>query len=115
MPFERTVTDPVKVQRLYNTLQALPDMPRGTMSCPIDFGVLYQLTFYGPATQPVRVDVQPGGCEGVNFVGTSGPLKWLARTPQFWAQFADTLGVPASAIYPVVPPSIAPPVPTAAS
>lgn len=102
-PFERTASDAIKVQRLYNALMALPAFPSGTFSCPVDFGVVYHLTFFHQSAIALRADVKPDGCQGVSFNGANRGTKWVATSPQFWVLFADTLDVPESAVYPVIP------------
>ena len=44
-PAKVTVTDPAKVQAVARALLALPVMPNGTFSVPIDLGVTYRLLF----------------------------------------------------------------------
>lgn len=111
-PFQRTATDAAKVQRLYNALLALPAFPPGTFSCPADFGVAYHLTFFNQSVIALQATVKPDGCEGVSFNGTTQWTKWVATSPQFWTLFADTLGVPESVVYPVVPQPAGPSAPT---
>lgn len=110
-PFERTATDAAKVQRLYNALLALPAFPSGIIHCPADFGVVYHLTFFNQSVIVVQATVKPDGCRGVTL--SNGQPRWV-RDDQFWAVFADTLGVPESVVYPVVPQPTGPSAPTAA-
>ncbi len=111
-PFERTATDAAKVQRLYNALLALPTPPpSGTIYCPADFGVAYHLTFFRMGTTVLRATVEGSGCRYVAL--SNGERRW-AYSDTFWAVFADTLGVPESVVYPVVPQPTGPSAPTAA-
>lgn len=112
-PFERTVNNPAKVQRLLNALAALPAYPSGIMHCPADFGVVYHLAFQGQAFLYGQASIQAGGCQGMSFNGTSRWTHWVAISPRFWSLFADTLGVPESAVYLVVPQPTGPSAPTA--
>lgn len=104
-PFEQTVTGQAKVTRLFNALQALPAYPSGTVSCPADFGVVYQLQFQGEESYGYIVSVQAGGCQGVSFDGTSLWTRTTANRPQFWTLFAETLGVPEIELFPTPQPS----------
>ena len=108
-PFERTATDPAKVQRLYNALLALPTPPPGIF-CPIDFGVAYHLTFFNRGVTILQATVKPDGCRSVSL--SNGKSRW-AYSDTFWTLFADTLGVPESVVYPVVPQPTGPSAPTA--
>jgi hypothetical protein len=97
--FDKTVTDAPKIQRLYQAIQDLPAIPAPPLSCPpdIDQNNEYMLTF----NTGELVAIQSSGCQWVRFNYDHGYTKWVLTTPQFWPQFADTLGVPESAIYPV--------------
>jgi hypothetical protein len=110
-PFERTATDAAKVQRLYNALLALPTPPPGPLSCPVDFGVAYHVTFFNQSVIVLQATVKPDGCRSVSL--SNGESRW-AMDDQFWAVFADTIGAPESVIYPVVPQPTGPSAPTAA-
>jgi hypothetical protein len=97
-PFERTVTDPTKVQALYTALYALPPFPKGTYSCPMDIGLAYQLTFMRGQTVVSSATVKPDGCEGVTL--PHGDIRWAVNQDHFWTTFAATLGIPRSDVYP---------------
>jgi hypothetical protein len=112
-PFEVTVGYPPKIRQFYAAIQALPAFPSGTINCPADSGVVYQLTFSGPGMDTAHVNIQATGCQGVSFDGAHGWTKWVATAPGFWQQFADTLGVPEAMVYPVSPQSGGPSAPTA--
>ena len=103
-PFEQTVTDQAKMQRLYSALHALPAYPSGIITCPADFGVFYHLTFYG-VFRFAQANIQAGGCQGVSFDGTSHWTHTTANSPQFWTLFAETLGVPEIELFPTPQPS----------
>ncbi len=111
-PFEETVANQAKAVRLYSALLALPAYPSGTVKCPADFGVVYQLLFQGMASIQQHMSVQAGGCRGVSFNGTSHWTHSAATSPQFWPLFAETLGVPESVVYPVVAQPTGPSAPT---
>jgi hypothetical protein len=97
--FDMTVTDAPKIQRLYQAIQDLPAIPAPPLACPpdVDQNNEYLLTFNTGET----ITIQSSGCQWVRIDGGHGWMKWVLTTPQFWPQFADTLGVPESAVYPV--------------
>ena len=101
-PFDKTVTDAATIQHLYQAIQALPAFPASPFSCPPDTtgNEAYALTFSGTSVETVSVNIQIGGCQGVLFNGAHGWTQWVAQTPGFWQQFAETLGVPVSTILP---------------
>lgn len=109
-PFERTATDAAKVQHLYNALLALPTPPPGPLFCPVDFGVAYHVTFFNQSVIVLQATVKPDGCRSVSL--SNGKSRW-AYSDTFWTLFADTLGVPESVVYPVVPQPTGPSAPTA--
>lgn len=96
-PLERTVTDAVKARQLYAALRALPPFPKETMSCPMDIGVSYDLTFYQGQTQVSWATVQPTGCEAVTL--PNGDVRWAVNQDQFWATLAEALGVSKSDLF----------------
>jgi hypothetical protein len=66
-------------------------------------GVVYHLTFFHQSAVALRADVKPDGCHGASFNGATLWTTWVATSPQFWALLAETLDVPPSAVYPVIP------------
>jgi hypothetical protein len=97
-PFERTVQDATKVQRLYNTLLALPTAPRpGSIYCPIDLGIYYALTFGRRGITVLYAAVEEGGCRYVSL--STGGLR-RAYSDTFWKVLADTVSVPESELFP---------------
>lgn len=99
-PFERTVVDARQAAKVYAALQALPSFPKGTMSCPVDFGIQYRLTFFHDRSNVSWARVDSGGCEGVQLA--NGSVRWAATSETFWQTLADAVGVPVSALF-VVP------------
>lgn len=99
-PFERTVVDARQAAKVYAALQALPPFPKGTMYCPIDFGIRYQLTFFHDQSNVSWARVESGGCEGVQLA--DGSVRWAATSMAFWQTLADAVGVPVSTLF-VVP------------
>lgn len=89
-PAKITVRDPAKARSVALAVCALPAMPRAYMSCPVDFGIIYRLTFTaeGKNLPPVRAD--PGGCSEVRGIGQT---RWAARAPGFWRNLGAAMGI----------------------
>ena len=96
-PFDHTVNDAAKVQRLYQALLALPPW-RAVGGCPIDLGTQFDLTFFAGARPALRSAVKPDGCGSVliDIRDTRDPRQ--SWDPAFWKTFAATFGVPVSAV-----------------
>jgi hypothetical protein len=82
------------VRQLYTAIQALPPIGTGA-SCPVDYGLRYDLAFSyqtGPAT---HMKVNPFGCQDVLLPGKG------YRQPDnaFWTLFAQVLGVPKASLF----------------
>jgi hypothetical protein len=96
-----TVRDQAKARALARAVCGLPAMPHGILSCPIDVGGGYQLVFTASGRALHPVTVQASGCEPVAGAGTARggtvPTRWVARTPGFWATFAQLTGIRAPA------------------
>jgi hypothetical protein len=78
----------------------MPGFP--SQSCPADFGVIYDLTFFlfGDAgALPVKVDAS--GCLPVSISGESCERR---ANEAYFSRLAQDLGIPESQIYPYVPP-----------
>lgn len=99
-PFERTVVDARQAAKVYAALQSLPPFPKGTMYCPIDFGIRYHLTFFHDQSNVSWATVESGGCQGVQLA--DGSVRWAATSKAFWQTLADAVGVPVSTLF-VVP------------
>ena len=98
-PFDRTSTSAERAQNLYNALLALPAMPAGIMSCPIDWGNVYHVRFYDESSQLAATAlVKPDGCEAVTL--PDGSHRWAATDRSFWSTFAAAMNVPTSALFP---------------
>jgi hypothetical protein len=92
-PAHLTITSAPRAQAVAKALCALPPFPYSTprISCPIDWGVTYLLSFTSAASRFPVVTVDPGGCQTVEGAGpTSGapagypPTRWVTRPPAFW-------------------------------
>ena len=75
-------------------------------ACPADFGVRYQLTFQRGTDIVLRAVASPDGCAGIALERV-GPFFHddgrMIASESFWTLFAETLGVPESEVYPVLP------------
>ena len=88
LPRGITITDAPRVRALAAALCALPPMSPG-LSCPADFGGVFQLVFAagGRDFHPVRV--QLSGCRDVTGIGP--PRSW-SRSPQLGQLLTRTVG-----------------------
>jgi hypothetical protein len=88
---------------IYEATLALPELPPGGYNCPADFGVTYNLTFFGGDTQLVAGIVRPSGCEIVTLANQNASAS-LSPDDGYWATLASDLGITESEIYPYLPP-----------
>ena len=87
----RTVLSNVpSVQDVAKVVCALPRIPIGVMSCVIDLGIYYRLSFTaGTQTFPTVV-VSATGCQTVRGIG---PTRWAAGSPNFWRRLGKAMGL----------------------
>lgn len=90
----RTITDPTSVRRLYMAIQALPPIGTGA-SCPIDYGLRYDLAFSYRSGPAVQMEVDPFGCQDVRLPGED----YRQPDDAFWTLFAQMLGVPKASLF----------------
>lgn len=82
------------MRQLYTAIQALPPIGTGA-SCPVDYGLRYDLAFSyqtGPAT---HMEVNPFGCQDVLLPGND----YRQPDDAFWTLFAQVLGVPKASLF----------------
>ena len=89
-PATVVVTDRAAVQAVARALCALPQMPSGTMFCPIDFGIIYHLVFTAGGRSFSVVSIDVGGCETVRGLGAT---RWLMKSPGFWHMLGMAMGL----------------------
>ena len=91
VPFEISVTDPTRVQQLYQAMQALPKFPANTViHCPLDDGIKYRLDFFQSSTLLSQAILDASGCRALHLTTTD-----IRRTNDaFWSLLAKVLGVP---------------------
>ncbi len=108
-PVQITVTDATKAQDAYQATLALLVAQRtpapGSHSCPVDWGVTYQLTFSLASGGTLTVTADPNGCQSVSIPGTCV----RSADSAYWSQLAQDLGIPESEIYPYSPNIVQPP------
>jgi len=82
------------IQAAARALCALPTPPKGTTSCPMDFGVVYTFNFAatggvgGDVANPVALEAS--GCEIVTGLGSP---RWAETSPTFWGVLGNALGL----------------------
>jgi hypothetical protein len=62
---EWTFRDPTKVREVLAQVRGLPSFPTGTLFCPMQLPVSYQLVFSRGSTRILTAVVSPTGCETV--------------------------------------------------
>ena len=88
-PARVVVNDPLEVRRVAAALFALPTLPPGVYSGPIDLGITYHLTFFAGARLALKVTVDATGMETVVGVGAA------RRADQsFWTTLAVVMRLP---------------------
>jgi hypothetical protein len=97
-----TVTDPARIESVYDALAALENFPDGTISCPLDIGVTYYLHFTkSDGTIVAEADVNPTGCEGVDLKGSLHGTRWtIDADDTFYPTLANALSIDEAQIYP---------------
>jgi hypothetical protein len=94
-PADATLTDRGQVQTLLGAACALPLLPTAPpMSCPVDIGIDYHMTFTGPRAK-ATADANATGCQEVSGLGAD---RWSATTPAFWTALAHAFGVSPGAL-----------------
>jgi hypothetical protein len=89
-PAEVTVADATQVRAAARALCSLPNMPTGTISCPADLGIVYDLAFSASGRAFPTVEVDATGCQGVRGLGSE---RWVARSPGFWPTLGGAMGL----------------------
>ncbi len=94
VPAKVVVAKSSRVQAAARALCALPPLPKGVLSCPMDLGVEYTFHFTvvgatgNETADPVVLDAS--GCETVKGLGTT---RWVATSPSFWPVLGNALGI----------------------
>ena len=89
-PADVTVTDALRVRAAARALCSLPRMPSGVLFCPADFGIVYHLAFTAGERALAPVGVNATGCQWVHGLGR---VRWVARSPRFWATLGGAMGL----------------------
>lgn len=88
-PAAVTVTDVARVRMVARALLTLPAMPKG-IHCPIDLGIVYQLTFFRGGQALPAISIRATGCQQVSGLGI---MRWVARSPGFWRTLGLAMGL----------------------
>ena len=99
LPFPtHTITDPRAVQRLNDSVQALPRLSfPPVINCPVDLGLEFHLIFSQGNAIMQKVIIYPEGCRHV-MIGESD-LRVL--TDPFFHLFVQTIGITESELVPM--------------
>src|SRR5260221_10769494 len=90
-PFTLTSTDAHDALLLFIHMTELPAL-QTPVSCPVDSGLSYRLTFAGAYGRVQRVTVRASGCREV----VLGPTDRRATNAAFWSELAHVAGVQVS-------------------
>ncbi len=90
-PAMTVVTEVAPVRDVAKVVCALARIPVGVMSCPIDLGIYYRLSFTAANETFPTVVVSATGCETVRGVG---PARWVAGSTNFWRRLGRDMGLP---------------------
>jgi hypothetical protein len=90
------VSDQAAVQLAARAVCALPVMPRKPISCPVDLGITYRLSFteqlppVNQAQSANGVVVAATGCQALSGLEWT---RWAARSPKFWPELGKAMGL----------------------
>lgn len=100
--FDATVKDPAKIMQLYAAITALKPYPLGAVPfCPIDQGVLYQLTFTRADGTTFAGFAKPDGCRWAGFAYDTTATVTVGQITGFvgfWSIFGAVFGVAESTV-----------------
>jgi hypothetical protein len=91
-----TVSDLTAVQDAAKAVCALPVMPRKPMSCPVDLGITYRLSFSGqlpPVNQAQSYGGLVASATGCEVLTGLAWTRWAARSPKFWPELGKAMGL----------------------
>lgn len=89
-PAEVTVVSSTQARMVANAVCALRRMPSVIMSCPVDMGIVYDLSFSTGSVDFGAVSVGASGCEVVR--GLVG-VRWVIQSPIFWRTLGVAMGL----------------------
>ena len=93
-PAVTVVREAASVQDVAKVVCALPRIPMGVMSCVVDLGIYYRLSFTAADREFPTVVVDATGCQTVLGIG---PTRWVAGSPNFWRRLGKAMGLAAPA------------------
>lgn len=94
-----TISNRGRAVGLARVICALPEMPRGVLSCPIDIGGGYDLVFHISDLRMPTVTIRASGCEMVQGASQGRP-RWIPASPGFWPAFSRLTGIKDPAHHP---------------
>lgn len=90
-----TVTNAETVSKLYSELKSLKTFPKGTMFCPMDWGVNYLLKFKVADRVLLTANADPSGCQEIRL--SNGKRLWGvgtdANAEAFWNTLSSSIGL----------------------
>ncbi len=90
-PADVTISNQIHVQNVAQALCALPmDRSHASISCPADFGIVYELTFFNKEETFPVVSFDPSGCQ---FVHGLVKAQWIMQSPGFWRTLGTAMGI----------------------
>ena len=89
-PADVVVASSSQARMVADAVCALPRMPSGTFSCPLDLGIVYHLSFWAGGVEFGAVSVGATGCQVVRGLGVQ---RWVARSPDFWRTLGVAMGL----------------------
>lgn len=98
-PLDQTITDAATVVRLWADIEGLPTFPAGTISCPIDFGTSYTLTFNDPGQPALMAVISALGCRPVKL--SDGRVLWALDSPSLYSDLGSALELSPDELIPV--------------
>lgn len=87
-PARVTVTDPARVRAAATAACRLPELPRGTLNCPADFGISYRLAFAAPGRPYPALTAAATGCAKVTGLGLT-----RSAVPSFWVTLGKAMNL----------------------
>lgn len=94
---DKTITDRKTARRLAADLLALPVMPSGNYSCPMDYGTTYTLDFTAAKSWSSTIETE--GCRLVDY--SDGSKRWALTMPAIYSDLPSALGLRSSDFAPL--------------
>jgi hypothetical protein len=95
---DQTIADRDMAATLAGDIEALPAFPRRVISCPVDFGTSYSLTFSTTRAQNWSATVSAQGCRAVRL--SDGRMLWALLATKLFADLGAALSLPPDELIP---------------